>query len=608
MKILILLITLICVFSLAYRYYAAFIAAKVLVLDNKKITPSVSRNDGSDYVPTNKWIVFGQHFAAIAGAGPLIGPALAAQFGWGPGFFWILIGSVFAGGVHDMVILTASIRHNGESIANIAKSEISSMTGFITAILTFFIIIITLAGVGIAVVNILYNNPWGVFSIFMTIPIAMVVGIYIFRIKGSIIIGSLVGIGLVCLAVFSGSYVVSSNIGTWLSFNKETLSIILPVYTFFIMVLPVWLLLTPRGYLSTYMKIGVIVLLAVSLFFVRPEIRLPFTTEFISGNGPIINGPWWPYVFITIACGAISGFHALISTGTTPRIIEKKSHIPLIGYGAMLAEGFVAAMALLVVATLIPADYFAINTTKDVFEKLNMAIVELPELNTMVGIDAAHRPGGGVSLAVGMAHIFSGVAAWLIPTMKYWFQFIIMFEALFILTLIDSGARVARYILQNILGTIWSPLKESNSLLYRITLSIVVSLIWGYLLYTGNISSIWPLFGTTNQILASLALAIGTAVVIKSCKKKSYALVTIIPCVFIFITAIQASIMNIKTYYMNGQILNIWLCVALIIMSGIIMFDSVRTWIVLLKKRHSKLVINSATVFYSASLNCRDML
>lgn len=583
MKILVLLTTLICVFSLAYRYYAAFIAAKVLVLDDKRVTPANSLNDGCDYIPTNKWIAFGQHFAAIAGAGPLIGPALAAQFGWGPGFFWILLGSVFAGAVHDMVILFASIRHKGESIANIAKSEISSLAGIITAILTFFIIIITLAGVGIAVVNILYNNPWGVFSIFMTIPIAMGVGVYIFRAQGSILIGSLVGIILVCLGVFSGPYIISTKIGMWLALNKNTLSILLPIYTFFVTVLPVWLLLTPRGYLSTYMKIGVIVLLAVSLFFVRPEIRMPFTTEFFSGNGPVINGPWWPYMFITIACGAISGFHALIGTGTTPKIVENESHIPLIGYGAMLVEGFVAAMALLVIVTLVPTDYFAINTTKEVFEKLNMAIVELPNLSTMVGLDVAHRPGGAISLAVGMAHIFSSIATWLVPTMKYWFQFIIMFEALFILTLIDSGARVARYILQNILGTVYAPLKENHNPLYKIALGITVSLIWGYLLYTGNISSIWPLFGATNQALAALALAIGTAVVLKTCEKKSYALITIIPCLFIFVTAMQACILNIKTYYLNGQTLNIWLCTTLMIMTSIIMLDCARKWVVLSK-------------------------
>jgi len=588
MQALVLITILICIFVLAYRYYAAFISAKILVLDNKKITPAVEFNDGSDYVPTNKWIVFGQHFAAIAGAGPLIGPALAAQFGWGPCFFWILLGSVFAGAVHDMVLLSASIRHKGESIANIAKTEISSLTGFITAILTFFIIIITLAGVGIVVVHILYNNPWGVFSIFMTIPIAMAVGLYIFRAKGSILIGSIVGIGLVCLSVFSGPYIVDTKIGAWLSFNRDTLSIILPVYTFFVMILPVWLLLTPRGYLSTYMKIGVIAVLAISVFLVRPEIKIPFTTEFISGNGPIINGPWWPYVFITIACGAISGFHALISTGTTPKIIEKESHIPLISYGAMLAEGFVAAMALIVIATLIPADYFAINTAKNIFDKLNMAVVELPQLSTMVGLDVAHRPGGGVSLAVGMAGIFSKVATWLIPTMKYWFQFIIMFEALFILTLIDSGARVARYILQNIIGSIWAPLKTYNSLSYRTVLSIVVSIVWGYLLYTGNISSIWPLFGTTNQELASLALAIGTAVVFKTCKKKYYVLVTIIPCLFVFVIAIHASILNIKTYYANSQTLNAWICLILMIMSAIVMFDSMRTWVTLWKKDHKK--------------------
>ena len=317
-----------------------------MVLDSKRITPANKYNDGCDYVPTNKWITFGQHFAAIAGAGPLIGPVLAAQFGWGPGFFWILLGSVFAGAIHDMTILFASVRHKGESLASIAKSEIGPITGAVTAIITFFVIMITLAGVGVAVVNILFKNPWSVFTIAMTIPIAMLFGVYIFK-NGSVLIGSIIGIILICLAIFAGPYIVESSFASWFSFEKNTLSILIPVYAFTIAVLPIWLLLVPHGYLSTYMKIGVIVILAVSLFFVAPTIQMPFTSKFIHSGGPIINGPWWPYVFITIACGAISGFHALIGSGTTPKLIDSESHIPLVGYGAMLCEGFVSIMALL---------------------------------------------------------------------------------------------------------------------------------------------------------------------------------------------------------------------------------------------------------------------
>ena len=586
MNSIILLILTICVFSLAYRYYSAFIAAKILVLDKKRPTPANEYNDGCDYVPTNKWITFGQHFAAIAGGGPLIGPVLAAQFGWGPGFFWILLGSVFAGAVHDMIILFASVRHKGESLAAIAKSEISPMTGAITAAITFFAIIITLAGVAVAVVNILYKNPWSVFSISMTIPIAMLFGIYIFK-QGSVVIASIVGIVLICLSICAGPYIVESSIANWFSLGRGTLSILIPAYAFLIAILPIWLLLVPHGYLSTYMKIGVIVVLAVSLFFVAPTIKMPFITKFVSSQGPIIQGPWWPYVFITIACGAISGFHALIGTGTTPKLLKNESHIPLVGYGAMLSEGFVAVMALLAVVTLSPSDYFAINTPAKVFSKLGMDLVNLPKLASLVGLDVAHRPGGGVSLAVGMANIFSSFSGWITSTMKYWFQCIVVFEALFILTLIDSGTRVARYILQNILNNSCAPFKKAQdtklyNTLYIIATSAAVSCIWGYLLYTGDISSLWPLFGATNQALASLALAVGTTVVLKTCKKKIYSLVTIIPCAFIFVTAMGACVFNIRNYFLNGQLLNAWICIAIVIMISFVMWDSVRKWISLL--------------------------
>ena len=315
-----------CVFALAYRYYAAFIGAKVLMLDDRNIAPSVSCNDGRDYVPTNKWVVFGHHFAAIAGAGPLIGPTLAAQFGWGPGFFWIMLGSVFAGCVHDMIILFGSVRHKGQSLAVIAKKDVGKLTGLATAFVILFIIIVALAGLAVAVVNALYQNPWGVFTIAMTIPIAMVVGVYMFKIRpGAILSGSIVGVIAVCAAVFLGAPVAESSFASWFSFDKQTLSVMLPLYGFCAAALPVWLLLAPRDYLSTYMKIGVVVFLAIGLFFVNPMVKMPFTSQFIDGGGPIIPGPWWPYVFITIACGAISGFHALIGSGTTPKMIEKES-------------------------------------------------------------------------------------------------------------------------------------------------------------------------------------------------------------------------------------------------------------------------------------------
>jgi carbon starvation protein len=584
MSSLYLLIGALCTFALAYRYYAAFLAAKVMMLDDRNIAPSISCNDGQNFVPTNKWVVFGHHFAAIAGAGPLIGPVLAAQYGWGPGFFWILLGSVFAGCVHDMIILFASYRHKGQSLSVIAEKDVSKLTGGVTAVVILFIIIVALAGLGVAVVNALFNNPWGVFSIAMTIPIAMCVGIYMFRIRpGAILSGSIAGFILVCAAVFLGPYVADSSFATWFTFSKKQVSVLLPLYGFCAAAIPVWLLLAPRDYLSTFMKIGVIAALVIGMFFVNPSLKMPFTTQFMDGGGPIIPGPWWPYVFITIACGAISGFHALIGSGTTPKMIEHETEIKFVGYGAMLVEGLVGVMALLSAVTLNPNDYFAINTSAAVYAKLQMTVVDLPILNQLVGLDVSHRPGGAISLAVGMAHIFANVGEGLRHTMKYWFQFIIMFEALFILTTIDAGTRVARYILQDILGYAYKPFGKKDWIPGSILTSALVSLCWGYMLYTGDISSIWPMFGATNQTLASLALAIGTTIILRISAKKSYALITFIPCVFVTITTFAAGIMNVQTYLAKNQMLNAWLSIGIILLVVIIMVENIRVQIKLLK-------------------------
>ena len=584
MSSLYLLIGALCTFALAYRYYAAFLAAKVMMLDDRNIAPSISCNDGQNFVPTNKWVVFGHHFAAIAGAGPLIGPVLAAQYGWGPGFFWILLGSVFAGCVHDMIILFASYRHKGQSLSVIAEKDVSKLTGGVTAVVILFIIIVALAGLGVAVVNALFNNPWGVFSIAMTIPIAMCVGIYMFRIKpGAILSGSIAGFILVCAAVLVGPYVADSCIASWFIFSKKEVSVLLPLYGFCAAAIPVWLLLAPRDYLSTFMKIGVIAALVIGMFFVNPSLKMPFTTQFMDGGGPIIPGPWWPYVFITIACGAISGFHALIGSGTTPKMIEHETEIKFVGYGAMLVEGLVGVMALLSAVTLNPNDYFAINTSAAVYAKLQMTVVDLPILNQLVGLDVSHRPGGAISLAVGMAHIFANVGEGLRHTMKYWFQFIIMFEALFILTTIDAGTRVARYILQDILGYAYKPFNKKDWIPGSILTSALVSLCWGYMLYTGDISSIWPMFGATNQTLASLALAIGTTIILRISAKKSYALITFIPCVFVTITTFAAGIMNTQTYLAKNQMLNAWLSIGILLLVVVIMVENIRVQIKLLK-------------------------
>ena len=586
MNSLVLLIVASCVFALAYRFYAAFIATKVLMLSDAHVTPAYRLKNGSDYVPTNKWIVFGHHFAAIAGAGPLIGPTLAAQYGWGPGFIWILFGSVFAGCVHDMIVLFGSVRHDGQSLSVIAKRDVGRVTGFMTALSILFIIIVALAGLAVAVVNALHQNPWGVFSIGMTIPIAMGVGVYMFRLRpGAILSGSLIGVALVCAAVFLGPLVAGSDWGHWFSLERKTLSILLPIYGFLAAILPVWMLLAPRDYLSTYMKIGVVLVLALGLVFIHPNIKMPFLTEFIHGGGPIIKGPWWPYVFITIACGAISGFHALIGSGTTPKLIERESQIPMIGYGAMLTEAFVALMALFAAVTLVPADYYAINSSAEAFAKLGIKPVDLAQLSQWVGLDVSHRPGGAVSLAVGMAHIFGGLGEGLRHSLKYWFQFLIMFEALFILTTIDAGTRVGRYILQEVLGYAWPRFRDVNWKPGIWLTGAFVSGAWGHLLFHGDISSIWPMFGAANQTLSGLALAIGTTLLLRIARKKSYALITFIPCVFLVAVTLSADVLNIREFSAQGNWLNVILSVAILLLVVVVLLDSIRVWLKLLKTR-----------------------
>lgn len=586
-----LLIVAACVFVLAYRYYSSFIAAKVLALNDANVTPAYRCNDGREFVPTNKWVLFGHHFAAIAGAGPLVGPVLAAQYGWGPGFMWILLGSVFAGGIHDFIILFASIRHNGQSLTVIARREVGPVTGITTSLAVFFIIIVALAGLAIVVVNALFQNPWGLYTLAMTIPVAVLVGLYMFKlVPGSIRSGSIIGFLLVLGAVFTGHWLSPGQplhpIAGLFNLTKQQLSIALPLYGFFAAVLPVWLLLAPRDYLSSYMKIGTIGALALGILIVQPTIHMGMTTPFINGGGPIIPGPWWPYVFITIACGAISGFHSLISSGTTPKMIETETQSRMIAYGGMLTEGFVGVMALISAVVLMPGDYFAINSPAAVFAKLNMPTVEIQELSRLVGMDVAHRPGGAVSLAVGMAHVFSSIGG-MKHLMSYWYQFAIMFEALFILTTIDAGTRVARYILQDILGTyIFAPLKQPNWWPGILLTSAIVSYGWGYLLYSGDVASIWPLFGVANQLLSVIALAIGTTIILKIAPRKAYAWVTAAPLAFLTVTVIAAGIMNVNMFFMRGDALgntNGVMSVVLIVLVIVTLIDSVRKWIQLLK-------------------------
>ena len=587
MNALTLLIIALCVFVLAYRYYSAFLSAKVLTLDPSRKTPAHTLNDHHDYHPTNKWVLFGHHFAAIAGAGPLIGPVLAAQFGFLPGAIWIIIGTVLAGAVHDYVILFASVRHNGLSLHKIARDYIGRTTGIATAVAVLFIIVTALAGLSIVVVNALAESPWGTFAIAASIPAAMIVGFYmnVFR-KNAIIEASIIGTTLLLLAVVFGFNVQHSAFAFLFTFTRQQLVILLVVYGFFASVLPVWLLLAPRDYISSYLKIGAIGLLGIGIFLVHPALKMPALTPFIHGGGPIIPGKVWPFVCITIACGAISGFHALISSGTTPKMVSNEKEIRMIGYGAMLVEGFVAIMALIAATALFPGDYFAINTAPAVFAKLKMSTINIGPLSKMVQENIIGRPGGAVSLAVGMAQIFSGLPG-MKALMGYWYHFAIMFEALFILTTIDAGTRVARYITQEILGKFSKPLGDTKWMPGIILTSALVVFAWGYLVYNGDISTIWPMFGVANQLLATVALVIGTSVILKSDRKKIYALITFLPMLFMLVTTVTAAVMNIFINYLpqnsfNGN-LNAFLSTVMLLLVVIIVIDSSIKWVIYLK-------------------------
>lgn len=535
-----LIIAVACIYSISYRYYASFLATKVFCLNKENKTPSIKNNDGNDYVPTNKWLLFGHHFAAIAGAGPLIGPMLAAQFGYLPGFLWILIGAAIGGAVHDMVVLTASVRRDGKSIAQIAKQELGPIGGAAASIAILFIVIVSLAGLGLAVINALFKNPWGFFTIAATIPIAIIMGLYIFKYK-NIKVATIFGIVCLMSALYFGHFLPGSSIEQYFSYSKNQLIIMMAFYGFVASVLPVWLLLCPRDYLSTYMKVGTIGLLAIGVIFMAPTLQMPALTKFIHGGGPIIPGSLFPFLFITIACGAISGFHSLISSGTTSKMIISESDIPFIGYGAMLTEGFVSIMALIAACVLIPGDYFAINTTLPLstLAAMGFPTENIHQLCELVQMDVIGRPGGAVSLAVGMACIFDKIPG-LQGLMPYWYNFAITFEALFILTTVDAGTRVGRFLLQEFLGAFYKPLAKPTWIPGIILTSSLVVFCWGYLIYSGNISSIWPIFGVSNQLLAAIALGIATTIIIKSGKAK-YAWTTFVPMVFMYITTFTAA-------------------------------------------------------------------
>ena len=577
-----------CVLGLAYRYYSAFLATKVAVLDDSRLTPAHTMRDGHNYVPTNKWVLFGHHFAAITGAGPLIGPTLAAQFGFVPGFLWLLIGVVIGGAVHDFIILFSSVRRQGKSLAEIARMEIGPVAGMTAAIAILFIIIIALSGLGLAVVNALRDSPWETFTIASSIPLALLMGLYMYRIrKGKIAEATVFGVAGLLLAVVFGEQIANSFLGPYFTFSKEQLTLLIAGYGFVASILPVWMLLCPRDYLSSFMKIGTIAFLVLGVMIVNPELHMPNVSQFADGGGPIIPGKLYPFLFITIACGAISGFHALIGSGTTPKMIDKESHIRTIGYGTMLVEGLIGIITLIAASALYPADYFAINVEPARYAELGMEPVNLPRFGAEVGEELAGRTGGAVSLAVGMAQIFSGIPG-LQGLMSYWYHFAIMFEALFILTTIDTGTRVARFLVQEFLGKFAKPLERTDWMPGTILSSLLVVMAWGYFIYTGNISTIWPMFGIANQLLAAVSLCIGTTVIINMGRAR-YAWVTLLPLCFVATTTVTAGWRSVFDIFLPQQnfdgYLNSALTFVMVVCLFIVMVTSIGRWrLVLIRK------------------------
>ena len=572
----------ICVLAIAYRFYGIFFTKKVLKISDETLTPANELNDGKDYVPTNKWVAFGHHFAAIAAAGPLVGPVLAAQFGFLPGYLWLLIGAVIGGAVHDAVVLFASMTKGGKSLSEVMKEELGPVAGFCTGLAMLFIITITMAGLSMVILGALAENPWGTFAVGATIPIAMIMGL-INRFTVNLKFSTVLGVVLLIAAVFYGPNIQGTWLGDVLTLDRETLSIILPIYAFFAAALPVWFLLAPRDYLSSFMKIGVFIALIIGVFIINPVIQFPaIIPDFINGGGPIVAGPVWPFVSITIACGAISGFHAFVGSGTTPKMLNKWDDIRVVGFGAMLVESLVGVMALIAATVLHPGDYFAINSSPEVFQKLGMTVVDLPVLSEAIGMNLEGRTGGAVTLAVGMASIFAGVE-WFSHLTKYFYQFVIMFEAVFILTAIDAGTRTARYLIQDFLGNVYKPLKKTDWLPGSIGASLLACLMWGYLLNSGDIASVWALFGVSNQLMASIGLVCGVTFVLKVADKRMYALTCFIPLLYLYITVNVAGFWMVKNVYWNEaaggfNVLNGILSIIMLSLGLIIVITSVIKW------------------------------
>src|SRR5579859_671963 len=637
-----------CTYLVGFRFYAKFIAAKVMALDDKRATPAERLRDGHDFEPTNKWILFGHHFAAIAGPGPLVGPVLAAQFGYLPGTLWIIIGAVVGGAVQDFVILFASMRRDGKSLGQMAREEIGKLGGFVALLTVLLIMIILLAVVALVVVNALAGSPWGTFTIAATMPIAVFMGIYLrYWRPGKVLECSLIGFLLVLAAIFGGQSISQS--ATWapvFTLSSLALAFAIIVYGFLASALPVWLLLAPRDYLSTFVKLGVIFLLAVGIVFVRPELALPAFTRFTDGSGPIFAGKIFPFCFITIACGAISGFHALISSGTTPKMIAKEGHAWPVGYGSMLLESFVAVMAMIAACVMNPGVYFAVNSPAGIVGATPAAAVatisswgfpvsvaEMQELARSVGEQTLfYRTGGAPSLALGMAHIFarSGGGQALIG---FWYHFAIMFEALFILTIIDAGTRVGRFMLQDLLGHVHPALGRTSWMPGVLATSGAVVLAWGYFLYQGvrdplgGINSLWPLFGIANQLLAAIALCVATTILIKMHRAR-YIWITGVPLVWLVIVTFTASwqkifsqfprigflaqadqleaalragtiatgrVASTQTLIFNAR-LDAAMCGVFLVLVAVILIDSLRVWAGILRGTRARQVVESPFV------------
>jgi carbon starvation protein len=548
-----------CALSISYRFYSKWLAAKVLVLNEERATPAVLQNDSKDYVPTNRWMVFGHHFAAIAGPGPLVGPVLAAQFGFLPGTLWILIGATLGGGVHDMIVLFASIRRGGKTLGQMVKEEIGRGVGALALISVLAIMIILLAVLALVVVQALAQSPWGVFTIAMTIPLALIMGIGLRTGKANVMAVTIFGLLGLAFGVWGGQFLGHfPAVEAWFRHDQKWLAWAIMIYGLAASILPVWMLLTPRDYLSTFLKLGTVAMLAVAVVLINPTLQMPAITKFIDGSGLVFAGPVFPFVCITIACGAVSGFHSLIASGTTPKMIRRESRIRSIGYGAMVTEMMVALMAMIAACVLQPGEYFAINmkgAPTEVVAKVsgNGFPVTEAEMQKLAGdlgeTTMFNRAGGAPTFAVGMAHMFARVSAG--PTaLALWYHFAIMFEALFILTTIDAGTRVGRFLLQDFLGNLWAPLGNTRSWTANFFSSVLLVAAWGWFLYVGvidplgGINSLWPLFGLANQLLSVVALCLGTTLLIKMHKSR-YLFVTLAPLCFMCAVTFSAGYLKV---------------------------------------------------------------